>query len=46
MYELVLLNLKTNQKFSKIFNSEFLLKDFKRKCKKSKNIRIIAEFKN
>jgi len=46
MYELVILNLKNNQKFSKIFNSLYLLNNFKKKVKYSKDIKIIAEFKN
>lgn len=46
MYELVILNLKNNQKFSKTFNSPYLLNNFKKKAKHSKDIKIIAEFKN
>lgn len=46
MFELIILNLINNQKFSKIFNSEFLKEDFKKKCKYSNKIKIIAEFKN
>ena len=46
MFELVILNLINNQKFSKFFNSKFLKEDFKKKCKYSNNIRIIAELRN
>lgn len=46
MYESVILNLKNNQKFSKIFYSLYLLNNFKKKARYSKDIRIIAEFKN
>lgn len=46
MYELVILNLKNNQKFSKIFDSLYLLNNFKKKARHSKDIKIVAEFKN
>lgn len=46
MYELRLLNLKTGEKFSKFFNSEYLFSQFKHKCRKSKKIKIIGEYKN
>lgn len=45
MYELIILNLKTNEKFTKQFTSLYLLNDFKKKCKYSQNIKIIGEFK-
>lgn len=45
MYELVILNLKSNQKFSKNFYSFFLLNQFKKKVKYSKTLKIIAELK-
>lgn len=46
MFELIILNLKTNEKFSKIFNSEYLMNKFIKKAKYSKEIKIIGEFKN
>lgn len=45
MYELIILNLKTNEKFTKQFASLYLLDDFKKKCTYSQNIKIIGEFK-
>ena len=45
MYELIILNLKTNTKFSKTFKSLYFLNNFKKKCKYSKEIKIIAEYK-
>lgn len=46
MYEVTILNLKTNEKFVKYFDSLYLLEKFKNKCKHSKNIQITAIFKN
>lgn len=44
MYELIILDLTTNKKFSKVFTSEYLKNRFKSKCKYSKKLKIIAEF--
>lgn len=44
MCELVILDLTTNKKFSKIFENEYLKNKFKSKCKYSKKLKIIAEF--
>lgn len=46
MYEVTVLDLKNGKKFSKTFNSLYLLNNFKKKAKHSKDIKIIAEFKN
>jgi len=45
MYEVTLLNLDTNSKFTKTFTSEYLLTKFKKKCKYSKKVKILAVFK-
>jgi hypothetical protein len=45
MYEVVILNLKTNTTFKKTFSSLYLLDKFKKKVKYSTKIKIIAEFK-
>ncbi len=45
MYEVTLLNLETNSKFTKVFTSEYLLTKFKNKCKYSKKVKIVAIFK-
>ena len=45
MYELVIINLVNKKKFTKIFNSEYLKNEFKNKCKYSKKIKVIGEFK-
>lgn len=42
MYEVTILNLENGKKFTKTFDSLYFLKQFERKCKKSKNIKIIA----
>lgn len=41
MYEVELLNLKTNKKFTKIFWSPYLMNNFIRKCKYSKKLKLI-----
>ncbi len=42
MYEVNCINLKTKEKFSKIFYSEYLLNKFKNKCKYSKKVLITS----
>ena len=42
MWELVCLNLKTNERFSKIFYSYIAKENFIRKCKYSTKIKIVA----
>ncbi len=42
MYEVELLNLKTNEKFTKIFWNLNILKDFIRKCEYSKKVKVIT----
>ena len=46
MFEIIVLDLKNKKKFTKHFSSEFLKNEFKKSCKHSKNIKILAEFKN
>ena len=43
MYEIVVINLDTHQKFTKRFDSPYLLEKFKNKCKYSKKVKIISE---
>ena len=45
MVELIILNLKTNAKFSKIFDSEYLMNKFVKKAKYSNKIKIIGNFR-
>ena len=45
MYELNILDLTQNRTFKKYFNSEFLMNKFINKCKYSKKIKIISNFK-
>lgn len=46
MYELILLNLKTNKNFIQKFDSLYFLEKYKKSIKYSKTIKIISEFKN
>lgn len=46
MYEVRLLNLPNGEKFSKLFNSEYLMNKFVNKCKYSKKLKIISIFKD
>ncbi len=46
MYEVIVLDLSSGKKFRQKFNSEYLFNKFKNKCKYSKKVKIIAEFKN
>lgn len=41
MYEIILLN-KDGEKFTKIFNSEFLYNKFLQKAKRSKSLKILS----
>ena len=45
MFELIILNLKTNEKFSKFFDSEYLMDKFVKKAKYSNEIKIIGNFR-
>lgn len=45
MFELIILNLKTNEKFSKFFDSEYLMNKFVKKAKYSNEIKIIGNFR-
>lgn len=42
MYEVELLNLKTNKIFTKIFWSPYLKDNFVRKCKYSKKLKVLS----
>ena len=42
MYQVRLLNLKTNQVFTKTFESPYLKDNFLRKCKYSKKLQVIG----
>lgn len=42
--ELILLNLKTNETFTKFFDSPYLAEKFKNKIKYSKKLRLVGEF--
>ncbi len=44
-YEVIVLELATNKKFKRKFKSEYFLNKFKNKCKYSKKVKIVAEFK-
>lgn len=44
-YKLLLLNLKTNKIFEKYIKNEYFLRQFKNKCKYSKNIMLLSETK-
>lgn len=46
MYEVIVLDLSSGKKFRQKFNSKYLFNKFKNKCKYSKKVKIIAEFKN
>lgn len=42
MFEIELINLETNKRFTKIFWSEYLKRNFVRKCSYSKKVRIVS----
>lgn len=42
--ELILLNLETNERFNKYFETPYLAQKFKNKIKYSKKIRLVGEF--
>lgn len=44
-YKLTILNLLTNETFTKYIKNEYFLRQFKRKCKYSKKVMIISEEK-
>lgn len=45
MFELIILNLKTNKRFIKSFESEYILNKFIKKAKYSNEIKIISVLK-
>lgn len=45
MYTVTLLDLKSNKRFEKFFNSPYLMNKFINKCKYSKKIKVIGVFK-
>ena len=42
MLEVLLMNLETGEKFTKVFDSLFLCKKFVDKCRYSKKVRVLA----
>ena len=45
MIEAEVLNLETNSKFIKVFDNEYLFKNFLRKCRFSKKVEVLSWFK-
>lgn len=44
-YKVYVLNLLTNQVFTKYIKNEYFLRQFKNKCKYSKKVRVVGEIK-
>lgn len=42
MYEVILMNLKTGERFTKTFESLFLCRKFVNKCKYSRKVKVIS----